>query len=151
MSINEREVDVIRAETSKLIEGDIAWGDRARRRPEKVFRAYVDSEPGWPLYIDGYWNPYSGKLGYTLVHDRSERIVGLDLGIAHNNPKGDSVGDTHKHKWSDQYQDDDAYEPSDITANWSEPIEVWRQFCAEEKITHRGVMHNPEWQQERIP
>lgn len=150
MSISELEVRVILAEQSKWIEGDIDWLDRPGRSTIKHFRICVKSEPGWKLFVDGFWNPESGKLGYTLVHGKRERIVGLDLGVGHNNPKGDSVGDTHKHLWSDEDADKDAYEPSDITAGWNEPLEVWAQFCAETAITHEGVMHPPEWQRERI-
>lgn len=150
MSISELEVAVILAEQSKRIEGDIVWRDRPGRSTIKEFRVDVESEPGWELIIDGFWNPESGKLGYTLVHEKQERIVGLDLGVGHNNPKGDRVGDTHKHLWTDEDADKDAYEPSDITADWDEPLEVWAQFCAETAIRHEGVMHPPEWQRERI-
>jgi hypothetical protein len=31
----------------------------------------------------------------------------------------------------------------DITAPVTDPISVWRQFCAEAKIKHDGVMHPP--------
>ena len=150
MSISELEVAVILAERSKRIDSDVVWEDRPGRATGKVFRVDVGSEPDWELFIDGFWNPESGKLTYNLVHARRERIIGLHLGAAHQNPKGDLVGDTHKHHWTDLYKEDDAYEPSDITADWDKPVEVWRQFCAEVVITHHGQMHEPEWQRERI-
>ena len=150
MSISEQEVAVILAEESKKIDDDVSWKDRRGKAPGKVFRVDVHSEPCWELFIDGYWNPESGKLGYALVYESKHRIVGLDLGVGHNNPKGDSVGDTHKHRWTDLYKEDDAYEPSDITANWDEPVMAWEQFCAETNITHAGAMHPPEWQMEQV-
>ena len=58
------------------------------------------------------------------------------------------VGEVHKHRWTDLVGDKEAYVPADITAPVTEPVEVWRQFCAEAKIEHRGRLARPEIQQE---
>ncbi|MGH8191833.1 MAG: DUF6978 family protein, partial [Rhodanobacteraceae bacterium] len=42
------------------------------------------------------------------------RIYGLDLGKDHHNPQCNQVGEKHKHRWTDQYRDKEAYEPRDI-------------------------------------
>lgn len=49
----------------------------------------------------------------------------------------------HKHRWTEQYRDKQAYVPGDITAHQSDPVSVWSQFCAEARITHNGTMQDP--------
>lgn len=44
---------------------------------------------------------------------------------------------------SPRYADKDAYVPDDITAPIDDPIEVWKQFCAEAAITHHGELNAP--------
>ena len=67
-------------------------------------------------------------------------IYDLDIGKAHKNPKGDRVGEKHKHYWSEIYRDKQAYEPLDIKASEEDPIKDWQQFCKEAAIRHDGVM-----------
>jgi hypothetical protein len=50
------------------------------------------------------------------------------------------VGEKHKHTWDERLRDKEAYVPDDITADVSDPLTVWAQFCVEGKIVHRGVM-----------
>ncbi|MGH8190537.1 MAG: DUF6978 family protein, partial [Rhodanobacteraceae bacterium] len=71
------------------------------------------------------------------------RIYGLDLGKDHHNPQCNQVGEKHKHRWTDQYRDKEAYEPRDITASATDPVTVWTQFCKEAKIAHHGQMMPP--------
>jgi hypothetical protein len=65
------------------------------------------------------------------------------LGKAHTNPTGIIVGEVHKHRWTEQFRDKQAYEPEDITASVNEPVRVWAQFCAEARIVHNGTMREP--------
>lgn len=50
---------------------------------------------------------------------------------------------THKHCWSEEFKDKQAYEPEDITAAPDNPIQAWQQFCQEATIQHKGRMHPP--------
>lgn len=146
--ITESEFAALLADRTKRIVGELAWKQSERHWPASSFRAAVLSEPGWPLFVEAWWNPQSEKLSYALIHRATGRILSLDLGREHRNPSGDLLRDVHKHQWSSRFRDKDAYVPPDITAPWNRPVEVWRQFCAEATITHTGVMRPPVWQEE---
>ena len=146
--ITQSEFTALLADRTKRIEGELAWSQSDGHWPASSFRVPVRSEPGWPLFVEAWWNPRSEKLSYTLIHRGYGRILGLDLGSEHRNPSGDLLHGVHKHQWTSRFKDRDAYAPPDITAPWHRPVEVWRQFCAEATITHRGVMHPPVWQEE---
>lgn len=83
-----------------------------------------------------------------LVHRSAGRIYGLDLGADHHNPSCQRVGEKHKHRWTEEFRDKEAYVPTDITASWDQPQEVWAQFCYEAKIHHNGRLHLPLIQEE---
>ncbi len=147
--ITQQEFEAILDDGTKRIEDDIRWRGNKEHPPAQEFRVKVLSDPGWPLTAIAWWNPRSGKLSYTLRHDTAGRILGLDLGnVTHRNPTSDRLRGTHKHRWTDQFRDKQAYIPDDITAEWDQPIEVWDQFCSEVGITHLGTMDSPTTQEE---
>ena len=74
------------------------------------------------------------------------RIYGLDLGADHRNPVGIRLGEKHKHCWRQGAGDKWAYVPDDITDSWSQPLEVWEQFCVEANLRHSGMTRPPEGQ-----
>jgi hypothetical protein len=141
--MTQTEFDALLADDSKAIAGDIAWAEDEDHSPSVEFRAEVDSNPGYPLFVRGSYNPTIGALSYVLVHRGAGRIYGLDLGKDHHNPSCTNVGERHKHRWTDTLRDKDAYVPADITATVSEPTAVWEEFCREARITHRGILHQP--------
>ena len=145
------EYESIIADPTKRIEGDLDWREVDDRHPACTFRASVLSDEDHPLEIVGRWNPMAGKLSYVLLYRGAGRIYALDLGSAHRNPDGERLEDTHKHRWTAEYRDKDAYVPEDITATWDRPLEVWQQFCAEAKIDHRGALGEPSVQQHLLP
>lgn len=146
--ITQQEFEAILADTTKRIEGDLMWRDDTDKWPAKEFRAPVLFDGGDYLGIVGRWNPLTGKLSYALLHHGTGRVYGLDIGTDHRNPTGEYVGETHKHYWTDDYQDKQAYAPEDITARWDQPVQVWRQFCTEAGVVHSGTLEPPVWQKE---
>lgn len=137
------------ADGTKRIEGYLRWRDDEDHSPAQEFRVRVFSEPGWPLTVIGWWNPRSRKLSYVLRHDAAGRILGLDLGpVAHRNPSSERLDGTHKHRWSAEFRDKQAYVPEDITAQWDQPVAVWEQFCSEAGIAHHGRLDAPSAQEE---
>ncbi len=108
-----------------------------------VFDSQVLNDSGEPLYLRGWFNPYSGKLSFTLLRQGTGRIYGLDLGAGHRDPKGETIEGTHKHRWTEQYRDKQAYDPPDITADWNDPRSAWQQFCAELTMQHDGIFQSP--------
>lgn len=144
MSLTNAEFTSILADPSKRIKGDIVWREDEDHSPAWEFRAEVDSEAGWPLFIRGRYNSQAaGSLTYALVLKTEGRIYGLDLGKDHHNPGCNQVGEKHKHRWSERFRDKEAYVPNDITASVSDPVAVWQEFCAEACIKHDGEMKQP--------
>lgn len=133
----------ILADTSKRVLGDIDWSDAEHHSPTQQFHAKIDSSAGWPLFVKGSYNPFAMTLSYAIILKTTGRIYALDLGKDHHNPQCNRVGEKHKHKWSKQYRDKEAYVPEDITAPASRPVEVWQQFCAEACLEHDGTLAHP--------
>lgn len=143
MPLSDTEFDAILTDQTKLIEGDIAWEENPDHSPSLEFKAQIITAGGWPLYMKGTFNPLIPAISYALISQTSGRIYALDLGKGHKNPDGTRVGDTHKHRWSEEFKDKQAYEPEDITSTPENPIEVWQQFLQEARIQHHGRMHPP--------
>ena len=140
--MNQREFEAIISDDTKEVFGNIVWEDDVHPMA-KGFRIEVNSDPGYPIFVNGWYNPLSGKLSYAIIHRTMGRIYGLDLGADHRNPDGKLVGEKHKHRWQEGLQDREAYVPEDITEPWNRPLEVWRQFCNEANLQHSGIMLEP--------
>lgn len=141
--MNQCDFDVLLADPTKRIVGDIEWVEDEDHSPSVEFRSEVESDPGYPLLLKGSYNVLAGALSYTLVHRGSGRIYALDMGKDHHNPDCHYVGEKHKHKWREPVRDKEAYAPPDITAPVTDPLAVWPQFCREANLVHQGVMHAP--------
>ena len=141
--MTQAEFEALLADATKRIEEDISWLGDEDRSPGLEFRVEVISDPGFPLFIKGWYNQEAQTLSYALIHRGVGRIYGLDLGRDHHNPSCVYVGEKHKHSWDDIVRDKDAYVPGHITAAANDPVGVWREFCQEVKINHTGVMHQP--------
>lgn len=149
MTFRNNDFATIIADQSKRIDGDIRWEEDEDHSPSVEFRAEVLSDTGWPLFVRGSYNPLIPSLTYVLILKTLGRVYALDLGKDHHNPQCDQVGDKHKHSWTEQYRDKEAYVPADITAPASDPVQVWKQFCAEANLTHNGsLMAPPPFQEE---
>ncbi len=143
MALTRTEFETLLNDASKRIEGDIVWQTDEDHSPCVDFRVEVRSDSGWPLFVRGSFNPLIPALSYVLILKTEGRVYGLDLGKDHHNPQCNQVGERHKHRWTEQFRDKEAYVPEDITADPSQPAEVWRQFCAEARIDHQGRMIAP--------
>ena len=143
VEFTEAELTVLLADASKAIAGDICWSEDEDHSPSVEFRAEITSEAGYPLFVRGSFNPLAQTLTFAIIHASSRRIYALDLGKDHHNPSCTNVGEKHKHRWTDRFRDRDAYVPGDITQPATNPVAVWKEFCAEAKITHNGKMQPP--------
>jgi hypothetical protein len=141
--LNTSEFDAILKDSTKQILGDIQWTTDEDHSHCVEFRAEVASAGGWPLFVKGPYNPLIPALSYSLILKTDGRIYGLDLGKDHHNPQCNQVGECHKHRWSEQFRDKEAYKPEDITAPAADPGAVWKEFCAEAGIDHNGRMQPP--------
>ena len=151
MTISQQDFESILADDTKQVTGDITWTDDDDHSPALEFRAEVESDTAYSLFVVGKYNPLAGKLSYAFIRRGVGRIYALDLGSEHRNPDGRKVGEMHKHKWRHGYRENFAYIPSDITQPWDRPIEVWNQFCAQAKLHHNGAMRPPDIQEELLP
>ena len=136
MPIDDNEFNAIML-ADKWINSNIRWREDKYDRPDaRSFR--VDIETGgneWAMFVKGRYisipSVPAPKLSFTIVL-RGQRIYALDIGRPHH-----PFMDKHKHA------NGEMYEPKDITAPASNPVEVWEQFCREARIEHRGSMDQP--------
>ncbi|HPA46009.1 MAG TPA: hypothetical protein PK395_09620 [bacterium] len=148
MTVTNTEFDAILNNTSKRVEGDIVWVQDEDHSPSLEFLAGVQSDAGWPLFVRGSYNPLIPALSYVLILKTTGRVYGLDLGKDHHNPQCIQIGEKHKHSWTEQFRDKEAYVSEDIMATASDPVAVWREFCAEANLIHNGTMRQPVFQGE---
>lgn len=142
-TMNQADFEVLLADETKIIHGDIHWFDDEDHSPCVEFRAEIESEIGHPIFIKGSYNQLAQTLSYVIIHRGSGRIYALDLGKDHHNPDCNFLGERHKHRWREAVRDKEAYVPVDIDAPATSPLQVWEQFCTEANIQHVGVMHPP--------
>ncbi|MEK7761797.1 MAG: hypothetical protein AAB433_09470 [Nitrospirota bacterium] len=145
--MTQSEFEALLQDTSKKIVGDIVWAEDEDRSPSVQFRGDLISDSGYPLLVKGSYNEAARTLTFVLIHRAIGCIYRLDMGKDHHNPSCSRVGDVHKHRWTEQFWDKEAYAPKDITAPVTSPVEVWKQFCQEASIVHSGIMHAPPAQQ----
>ncbi len=143
MSLTQNEFEAILADVNKRIDGDIFWSEDEDHSPAVEFRAEVQSEAGYPLFVRGSYNALAQTLTYAVIHRGAGRIYALDLGKYHHNPDCHNVGRKHKHRWNEIVRDKEAYVPDEVTDTAKEPVAVWHQFCVETRIQHAGTMHAP--------
>jgi len=148
--MRQSEFDALMADESKRIENDITWTEDEDHSPAVEFRAEVRADTAYPLFVRGSYNPEARALTFALIHRAVGRIYALDLGKEHHNPSCEYVGETHKHAWDETARDKHAYVPPDITETLPNVIAIWRQFCNEAKIAHRGRMHPPPARQQEL-
>ena len=142
MTLGQQEYEAIINDPHKVIREIIHWAGNPNST-RREFKVDVESDEGYPIFVKGWYNSSSGKLSYSIIHRTVGRIYGLDLGADHRNPDGEVVGEKHKNYWVPGYRDKWAYVPEDITETWDSPAAVWRQFCAEARLTHSGPMESP--------
>lgn len=137
--LNEAEVQQILDDQSKIIRGDLEWSTKADHPIWVGFVAPVESNLGYPLFLNASLNHEAGKLSFALVVRGERRIYGLCLGVGHTDLEtGSRLGEKHKHRWTDRYADKSVYSPGDITVDASAPDVAWVQFCREARIRHEG-------------
>jgi len=143
MSLSNAEFEALISDAGKQIVGDIQWAEDEDHSPCLCFRAEVRSGAGWPMFINGNFNPLIPRTSFHIIHRQHGRIYGLDHGQDHRNPDGNLIGEKHKHRWKESHRDREAYVPPDITAPPSDPVSVWTQFCSEARIVHQGTLAAP--------
>ncbi len=141
--MTQSEFEVLINDATKTIPDDIDWSEDEDHSPSVEFRAEIQSETGYPLFVRASYNGSANALTYAIIHRGVGRIYGLDLGKDHHNPQCNNVGEKHKHRWNEILKDKEAYAPTDITAHVNDPLGVWKEFCAEANITHGGTLKAP--------
>lgn len=144
MSLSDAEFDAMLS-GPKRIEGDIHWTGDEDRSTARIFRAEVQTDSGWSLFVQGRYNRPANKLTYALILRTEGRVYGLDMGRDHR-----KVGEIHKHWWSEPNRDKNVYAPDDITANVHDPVRVWEQFCQEVGIDHDCRLYAPPYTERLI-
>lgn len=137
------EFETILADTTKSIVGDISWSVDEDHSPSVEFRAEIQSDAGWPLFVRASYYPLINAITYALILKTEGRIYALDIGKDHHNPTCEQVGEVHKHRWTEQFKDKYAYDPVDISRESCDPLVIWKEFCLEAKLAHSGRLYPP--------
>lgn len=148
--LSQTEFEALISDTSKRINAGVQWADDEDHSPTLEFRVEVESNAGYPLFVRGSFNPLANAAAFALIHRGVGRIYCLCMGKDHHNPTCQNTGDKHKHRWTEQFRDKEAYVPPDITADTSDLSLLWSQFCSEAKIIHDGTFQVPSGIQEDL-
>lgn len=117
LPITEQDVNFIMKKQKRIV-GNIAWIEKPNR--DQIFEFIV------PLEMDNFneklelivnRNEKISKFSFTIVYNGIARIKSLDIGKGHRNPpdRKENVGRKHKHTWTNEWKDQWAYCPDDIT------------------------------------
>jgi hypothetical protein len=87
MPITQTEFETLIADASKRIEGDIRWADDEDHSPAVQFRAEVDSDPGYPLFVNGRHGRRPHGLAAVLPRS-THHTSGLARGPAPGDARG---------------------------------------------------------------
>ena len=77
--MTQNEFEAILSDETKEISENITWSDDEDHSPAQVFRAEVKSDAGYPMFVQGRYNPMAGKLSYAVIFRGVGRIYGLDI------------------------------------------------------------------------
>jgi hypothetical protein len=80
MALTNTEFEAILEDPSKRIDRDISWQEDEDHSPSVEFRAEIQSEAGWPLFVRGSYNP--------LCKRRSENAAGGGAKVRHHGDSG---------------------------------------------------------------
>lgn len=141
LPITEQEAAYI-MESPKAIVEEIKWVPKSGR--EYIFEfivPIVGQVDTIKLQLVANINTKINKFSFTILYNGSVRIKSLDIGKGHRNPpdKKINVGKKHKHTWTNEWKDQWAYKPDDITdgANFEQ---VFWEFLKECNISFEGEL-----------
>ena len=150
MPLTNAEFASILEDETKCVRHDISWTEDEDHSRAWEFRAKLETNRGWSLFVKGRNNSDAGSLTYALILKTDGRIYGLDLGKDHHNPQCNQVGEKHKHRWSEKYHNKEAYVADDVASSVSASVAVWQEFCVEAGIRNDGKMEPPPPNQEEL-
>lgn len=128
--------------TPKMIREEIKWVYKNGREHIVEFVIPVESPtPAIKLQLVANINTKINKFSLTIVYNGSVRIKSLDIGKGHRNPpdRKINVGKKHKHTWTNEWKDQWAYKPDDIT-DGAGFEQVFKEFLKECNITFEGEL-----------
>lgn len=130
------------------ITGEFRWRPAGKLR-WKAELPLQGTYEGARVKLTGTYNERGRNLSYSLIWGAS-RVRGLDVdGPAHPNPNGELIPTPHKHRWTDEHDEREAYRPTDIRLEGIEGILY--DFLAECNIEFAGVYFPPHRQGDLCP
>lgn len=138
--LSEDEINNFIENIRKIINAhQIRWQYDDRR---KIYKFQLKVETPIPEYsarLVGEHNPRNDKTKFALLlNDRRIRCLEYGPTARHTNPNGTKIRGLHKHKWTDLYEDREAYVPEDIDT--TSPEKAFRCFIEECKIEFKGKL-----------
>lgn len=137
LNIDEKEVDAFINHAPKEIPDQVIKWKYNENTKSFEFEVEVKTSPGYIARIVGTHNPRNGKTKFALILNE-KRIRCLEYGSTakHRNPNGGLVIGLHKHFWTDQFEDREAYVPQGIDT--SDPNKAFISFLKECNIKFTG-------------
>jgi hypothetical protein len=152
LTITEQEANRI-IEMDKTIEDSIKWTKKPQREGIYEFIVPVEiDDPYTKLTLIVNRNEKNQKFSFTILYNSTVRIKSLDIGKGHKNPpdRKQNVGKKHKHTWTNEWKDQWAYKPDDIT-DGADFRQVFKEFLIECNIkTEQELPKLPPHQEEMI-
>lgn len=141
LPITEQEASYL-INKEKFITDEIVWISKNGRGYILEFIVNIEVDiPNVKLQLVVSRNIKLNKHSFTIVFNGAARIKSLDIGKGHKNPpdRKNNVGKKHKHTWTNEWRDEWAYRPDDITDN--APFEqVFSEFLIECNIQFEGAL-----------
>lgn len=139
--VRERDVEALFTDGGLVVSGAYVWQQSSSKAWIRMDLP-VTGKKGTNLKIVITVNRFDPSLySFALLLNNAFRVRGLDVNGSHRNKHTNRekwVGQTHKHKWTDQCGDRFAYTPSDITAQDLQG--QLAQFCSECGISYAATI-----------
>lgn len=132
--VTEAEVDYI-YDLDKIMFDDFKWERMASRFEGEA--SVVCAGEDYDLTVIGWISTVvPEKFQFSLQYQNSITVRRWDNKEAHTNPDGNRINGTHKHKWSESYNDMVSYPVSDIKLD--DPMQGIADFLDECSIEQKG-------------
>lgn len=141
LPITEQEVNHLMEAPKSIIE-EIRWTSKPGREHILEFVVPIKTPNDTiKLQLVANINTKINKFSFTILYNGSIRIKSLDIGKGHRNPpdRKINIGKKHKHTWTNEWKDQWAYKPDDIT-DGADFDQVFWEFLKECNISFDGEL-----------
>ncbi len=142
--MTKQEFEILRNLPNKTIESDIIWQEEKGMGSNLIFKdVEVINSIGILILVNGTYKPILSSVTFNFVVHSVGPICRIDVnGTLHK-----EAGRTHKHELQkpddSQPQNNLPYAIARLDLNDKTPYQVWRIFCKQANIIHKGKFVEP--------